>query len=161
MAVAVAVAVAVELAAAVAVVEVEIEVEVVVVLVVVVVVVVAVAVAVAVAVLVVVFILVLVLVNCTLTLGFKELCLIMVANRALTIGCILLSFGDAQVAGGPKPGFYNGPRGGPTRGPRKVARGPGRACRFSWVFNVATQLAPKLYFGIPMSCACRHEMTSS
>ena len=25
-----------------------------------------------------------------------------------------------------------------------------RAWRFSWVFNVATQLAPKLYFGIPM-----------
>ena len=31
------------------------------------------------------------------TLGFKELCLIMVANRTLTIGCSLLSFGDAQV----------------------------------------------------------------
>ena len=35
--------------------------------------------------------------NCTYTLGFKELCLIMVANRTLTIGCSLLSFGDAQV----------------------------------------------------------------
>ena len=55
------------------------------------------------------------------TLGFKELCLIMVANRALTIGCILLSFGDAQVAGGPKPGFYKGPRGG-LRGARARLR---------------------------------------
>ena len=35
--------------------------------------------------------------NSTYTLGFKELCLIMVANRTLTIGCSLLSFGDAQV----------------------------------------------------------------
>ena len=35
--------------------------------------------------------------NCMYTLGFKELCLIMVANRTLTIGCSLLSFGDAQV----------------------------------------------------------------
>ena len=135
------------------------------------------------------------------TLGVKELCLIMVANRTLTIGCSLLSVVDAQVgvhgwrfvnysqelrkifsnrcqkheaAGGPKPGFYKGPRGGPTRGPREVARGPreavvsiatrrcettlekhnhayrSRAWRFSWVFMVATQLAPKLYFGIPM-----------
>ena len=25
-----------------------------------------------------------------------------------------------------------------------------RAWRFIWIFNVATQLAPKLYFGIPM-----------
>ena len=31
------------------------------------------------------------------TLGFNELCLIMVANRTLTIGCSLLSFEDAQV----------------------------------------------------------------
>ena len=35
--------------------------------------------------------------NCMYTLGVKELCLIMVANRTLTIGCSLLSFGDAQV----------------------------------------------------------------
>ena len=35
--------------------------------------------------------------NCMHTLGFKELCLIMVANRTLTIGCRLLSFGDAKV----------------------------------------------------------------
>ena len=34
-----------------------------------------------------------------------------------------------------------------------------KASRFSWVFNVATQLAPKLYFGIPMCLP--GEMTSS
>ena len=31
--------------------------------------------------------------NCMYTLGFK----VMVANRTLTIGCSLFSFGDAQV----------------------------------------------------------------
>ena len=119
--------------------------------------------------------------NCMHTLGFKELCLIMVR----------------PVKHPSKTWVLQGPRGGPTRGPREVARGPrevvvrsctfksfslackecsqlnvltslyaesrerrllrntsmhmwSRAWRFIWVFNVATQLAPKLYFGIPM-----------
>ena len=134
------------------------------------------------------------------TLGFKELCLIMVANRTLTIGCSLLSFGDAQVgvhgwrfvnySQALRKIFSNrcqsmklleGQNLGFTRGLEVALREAcarlrevrarqwsvatrrcettlekhnhayrSRAWRFSWVFKVATQLAPKLYFGIPM-----------
>ena len=133
------------------------------------------------------------------TLGFKELCLIMVANRTLTIGCSL-SFGDAQVGvhgwrfvnysqalrkifsnrcqsmkllEGQNLGFTRGlevalreararlrevrarqwsvaTRRCETTSEKHNLAYRSRAWRFSWVFKVATQLAPKLYFGIPM-----------
>ena len=38
--------------------------------------------------------------------------------------CKLLPSATVRPVKRPKPGFYKGPRGGPTRGPREVARGP-------------------------------------